>query len=225
MFGWTKENAQTTARMVDATGAYDGAAVGAMTGLVAGTKVATAIGWRPVEAVAEGDQVLTFDGGMQTVVRIQRKPLWNGTGPCPARFWPLEVPAEALGNRETMYLLPEQGVVVESDAAEEFLGDPFALMPAAALDGVRGIARVALMDQVEVITLFFEEDQVVFANSGALFFCPSAHDIVVDLFKAPTVSNYSKLPMDQACALAQYIEAEYEEFMEPAAQAPMYAVA
>lgn len=224
MFGWTKEKAQN-ARMVDATGAYDGAAVGALTGLVAGTKVATAIGWRPVEAIVEGDQVLTFDGGMQTVVRIQRKVLWNGTGACPARFWPLEVPAEALGNRETMWLLPEQGVVVESDAAEEFLGDPFALMPAAALDGVRGIARVPMMDQVEVITLYFDEDQVVFANSGALFFCPSAHDIVVDLFKAPTASPYKKLPMEQAVALAQYIEAEYDDYMEPAAQAPMYAVA
>ena len=38
------------------------------TGLVAGTRIATAMGWRAVEAIAVGDLVLTFDNGLQPVV-------------------------------------------------------------------------------------------------------------------------------------------------------------
>jgi hypothetical protein len=49
------------------------------TGLVAGTKVATTAGWAKVETIAEGQQVLTFDGGLQTVVAITRHVLMADT--------------------------------------------------------------------------------------------------------------------------------------------------
>jgi len=47
------------------------------TGMVAGTKVATRAGWASVENVREGQEVLTFDGGLQTVIAITRHVLFS----------------------------------------------------------------------------------------------------------------------------------------------------
>ena len=117
--------------------------------------------------------------------------------------WPLHVPAGALGNREDMYLMPGQAVLVESDTAEEVLGDPFAMIPAAALDGFRGISRVAPQERVEVVTLSFAQDEVVFANIGALFFCPAATDML-----SATTPDYHVLSASQAALLVGCLEAE-----------------
>lgn len=209
MFRWKSSVlGGTRKRMTEITGAYDGGAVGVQSGIVAETKVATSSGWRGVDAIAVGDKVLTFDGGLQVVTGITRRKLWNGEMDCPQRFWPLEVPAHALGNIEVTYLLPNQGVMVESDAAEEMLGDPFALIPAKALVGLRDIAPVFPHREMEIISLHFEEDQIVFANSGALFFCPTEADLLRDAFEAPKKTAYDVLPMQEALALASYIEAE-----------------
>lgn len=208
MFGFKAAALGGAKRMMETTGAYDGGAVGMMTGMTEDTKVATNIGWRSVGAIAVGDQVLTFDGGLQVVKSVVRTPLWTGESQLPLRFWPLEVPAGALGNSEVMYLLPRQGVMVESDAAEACFGDPFALIPAAALEGLRGIARVPVRDLGDVITLQFENDAVVFAKSGALFFCNAAGDFVADLFDAPRSSAYDMLSLADAKALTNMIANE-----------------
>lgn len=171
------------------------------TGLVAGTQVATQFGWRDVSAVAVGDQVLTFDGGMQTVSSVSRQILVTGGDFAPADAWPLFVPAGALGNRDDMTLLPQQSVMIEADAAEEVFGDPFAMVPALALEGYRGIVRVPPADQIELITIAFSQDEVVFANTGALMFCPKSTDI----FDAG-LSVYSTLSLDSARALVAVME-------------------
>ena len=178
MFGWKSESRKKSHRMVDVTGAYDGGAVGVMTGITVGTKVATATGWCDAGDVQAGDMVLTFDGGLQRVVKVTRNQLWTGMGRCPKAFWPLLVPAGAIENSEPMMVLPRQGVMLESDLAEAALGDPFALVPAAALEGVRGVERICPDDPIEVIGLSFESDQVIFAEHGALLFCSSSGDLV-----------------------------------------------
>lgn len=167
-----------THRMSETSGMWDAGALqgvpgGLASGLVSGTRVATRLGWRPVENITVGDQVLTFDDGMQEVTRISRGYLWMAHSPVPQTLWPLRVPAGALGNQHEMLLLPEQSVVVESDTAEKLFGDPFTLIPAAALEGYEGITRVAPTGPIEVITLHFDKDQVVFGNIGALFHCPA----------------------------------------------------
>jgi hypothetical protein len=178
MFGWKSATRQKTNRMMETTGAYDGGATGVMTGVVAGTRVATTMGWRDVAALTKGDLVLTFDGGLQEVTAIARRPMWTGRSAVPRAFWPLMIPAGALENAKPMMVLPRQGVMLESDVAETVLGDPFALIPAAALEGVGGIERVCPNDPIEVVTLQFATDQVVFAEQGALLFCPAAADLV-----------------------------------------------
>lgn len=174
------------------------------TGIVAGTKVATPIGWRPVEAIAVGDSVLTFDGGMRPVLSVSRNVVWTShdTDVCD---WPLQVPAAALGNREPMQLLPGQAVMIESDAAEDLFGDPFALIPAAALDGFRGITPVAPPARIEVVTLVFAQDEIVFANVGALFHCPAATDLVAAAYAN---SPYTVLSMDDADLLVDCLDCE-----------------
>jgi hypothetical protein len=162
------------------------------TGLVSGTKVATNAGWARVETIREGQQVLTFDGGLQTVVGITRHALMADT--MNIASWPLTVPAGALGNREDMMILPHQSVMIESDAAEVMTGDPFALIPGATLVGFRGITQIRPAEWVEVIQLHFAQDEIVFANIGALFLCRAQADLMSDM----GASSYEVLDIDVA---------------------------
>lgn len=199
MYEWSRRSFGT-----DAAGKVemmaDGRLESGSAGILAGTRVATGQGWRPAEAIAEGDEVLTFDGGLQVVRSVRRAVLWAG-GCGDVAVWPLLVPAGALGNREEMRLLPGQAVMIESDAAEEILGDPFALMPAAALEGVRGICRTRPAERIEVVTLIFDRDEIVFGNSGALFFCPLAADLLASAFSQGE-EGYEVLTFEAALALA-----------------------
>ena len=143
-------------------------------GILVGTRIATHDGWSPVETVAPGDLVLTFDEGLIPVreVIIGRR----GTeGSAPTRTGaPLIVPARALDNRQAMTLLPGQMVLLESDLAEAMFGDPFVLIAAGALVGYRGIAPLADPGWLATVTLAFDRPQVVHAEGLALLYCPEA---------------------------------------------------
>lgn len=201
MFGW-----KSTPHQREAFESSNATAVNA--GLISGTKVATGMGWRPVEAIAEGDKVLTFDAGLQVITKVTRIRLWSGQDTCPRQFWPLEVPVGALGNREAMKVLPGQNIMVESDAAEDIYGDPFTLIPAEAVEGLYGVQRIPPQDDVEVIILHFAADQVVFAENGALFFCPAFADMVNAAFAEEARPFYSVLSMDEARFLVVQLEDE-----------------
>lgn len=177
-------------------------------GLLSGTCVATEMGWRPVEALTKGDQVLTFDAGLQRVTKVDRERLLRPDGSCPETCWPLKIPAGALGNRQSMKLLPDQTVMIESDVGENLYGDPFSLIPAVATEGVRGVIRVPPEDGLEIVTLHFEQDQVVFAQSGALLFCPAFEDLIEAAFAETNRSFYSILSMDEARFLAVHLDDE-----------------
>ncbi len=221
MFGWMSALPGGAKRMTGGGGAYDGGAPGARRGLVTGTRLATAMGWRPVEALAVGDKVLTFDAGLQPVTGITRLSLWSGPAPCPKRFWPVSVPAGALGNREALHIPPYQPIMLESDAAEEVFGDPFVLVPAVALDGCRGITRTPPNGPVEVVILTFAEDQVIFSDSGALFFAPSSQDLLARAAGEDGDSVYSVLSVDMARALLHQFQADFSSAcIAPAPEPP-----
>lgn len=180
-------------------------------GLVSGTRIATAMGWRRVEQVVAGDLVLTFDAGLQRVTRVTRHMVWEGAGPCPERLWPIEVPTGVLGNREVMHLLPQQTIMVESDTAEDLYGDPFSLIPAEAMDEISASRRMQPQEGFEVVRLHFACEQVVFARDGLLFLCPSSRGTVADVWEAPQDPLYTILPLDEARFLATRIEAEVSD--------------
>lgn len=144
---------------------------GAGHGIVAGTLVATSMGWRPVEALMVGDEVMTFDGGLQRVTGLGRGRLWWGDSECPRGMWPIRVPAGLLGNRRDLVLMPDETVVVESDTAEDIYDDPFALVPALALTEMPGVERIRPEENAEVVSISFAEDQVIFVEGSALILC------------------------------------------------------
>jgi len=156
----------TTADMVDVETAMFPSAL-ARTGFIQGTKVEAADGWRPVESLTRGDAVYTFDGGLREIRSIQREEIR------PVRV--LNVPGGALDNCAEMAVLPGQHMLLEDARAEQIFGSPLALIPAASLAGWRGVEWVNWKARkVEVITLVFDEEELVWGNSGALFHCPDA---------------------------------------------------
>ena len=147
-------------------------------GILAGTRIASNLGWRSVEAIAPGDKVLTFDSGMQPVVEVRREVLWIGGTSVPEQHWPVQVPTGALNNKVDLTVMPDQGVLVESDVADEALQDPFVVIQARQLVGLRKIARSAPSAQAEVITLVFADEQIVYAEGGALLHSPKPGDLL-----------------------------------------------
>lgn len=155
-------------------------------GMSAGTLVATTLGWRAVEALTVGDEVLTFDNGTQRIMAVTRMQV-AACDSAPEFAAPVIVPAMALGNEEELVLLPEQTVMVESDVAEALYGDPFALIRARDLVGYRGIAQDSAKAPREVITLHLASDEILYVNGGAMVF--TSADVpgtpTLDFLKAP----------------------------------------
>ena len=163
----------------DRENAPEGMLITGRAGLVAGTQVATESGWRPVETLCTGDRLLSFDNGMQPLADLQRDRLGAVAAGRPvAALQAVEVPVAALGNDAPFWLMPDQGVLLESDKALEILGDPFAVVPARALVGVNGIRLAAPGGGVSVTTLAFARDEAIYIAGGPLLFCPRPRRVV-----------------------------------------------
>ncbi|MFU1477472.1 Hint domain-containing protein [Roseovarius sp. C7] len=165
------------------------------TGLLADTQVATPMGWRAVEGLIAGDMVLTFDNGFREVTAVEEAPIWVGEGLAPEDHWLIEMPANTLGNRTTLRLPPQQGVMVESDAAELLYGDPFCVIPALALENLQGVNRLPVRAKTRCVTLRFAEEEVVFSREGGLLHCPSSRDLLELAGDRP---QYEMLPLTLA---------------------------
>ena len=164
-----------------------------------GTRLVTALGIRPAEAVVPGDLVMTFDHGLQPVLSIRHRRLPLAPGALPMPRWPLELPAHGFGNARVQHLMPEQGLVIESDLAEAVSGDPFVLIPAAALEGHRGVRKVPPTAEMEVIHLFFVRTEVVVSEGNGLYICPP--EARRDLLAEEEGRHYAMLPLGEARAL------------------------
>jgi hypothetical protein len=181
-------------------------------GLIEGTFIACENGWRPVGAITVGDLVMTFDNGLQPVTELRRSLLWTTDSEKRQSLQHLEVPRKALGNLTPMRLLPEQRVLLESDAAEALHGDPFVLVPAAALEGYRGITRVVPYQPTEIFSLGFDREEVIYANGASLVHCACLADATVttpeELMYAGSDSVYPKLSQSDVCHLVACLHRE-----------------
>ena len=207
MFNWKTKASGMPKRSIEMTGAYDGGLNLQTHGLMAGTKVASNLGWRAIEALTVGDSVLTFDNGMQEITEVRRQTFWMDAPDTPAASWPVYVPVGALDNREEMILMADQGVVVESDGAADAFGDPFAIVPAHSLAGVRGIMRAAPAQQVELIAIYFADAQVIYAEGGALIHCPT-NTVALDAFLNADTDAYAVLSPRDAAFVAECLVIE-----------------
>lgn len=149
-------------------------------GILPDTKVASGNGWRPVQGLAPGDFVLTFDNGMQPVVDMRHHLVEADPAPRDIAAWPLWVAPGAVGNTAPLILLPGQVILVESDLAEGLFGDPFAAIEARALDGMEGVTRLRPREAFVAVTLHFETDQVVFGAGGVMVVCAGRGDLLAD---------------------------------------------
>ncbi|CUJ99819.1 Hint domain-containing protein [Shimia thalassica] len=195
MFGWTHPQGFSGEYSGAEPRLHDPVLLGAGAGLVEGTLVATKNGWIPVEDVRIGTRLLTFDGGLQKVKSIVRNEIWSGTGPCPETLWPLLVEAGTIGNGEDLVLMPHQGVLIESDEISDQWGDPFAVIPATSLEILEGVERGEPEGTVEVFLPVFAEDQMVYADHGALLFCQAQWGVSAGIVpRQGASSNYNMLP-------------------------------
>lgn len=171
-------------------------------GLTAGTLVATAEGWRLVETIRVGDDVVTFDDGIQTVTGVTRR--MHSLQPCAIRSVAplLSLPAGAVGNRRPLLVPEGQALVLESDLAESVLGDPFALIDASHLMRMRGARRVLPDDPVMLVTLSFDNDQMIYLEGNAVALCPAdrmaAPETIEEAIWGSSEPRYKVLPKETA---------------------------
>jgi hypothetical protein len=136
------------------------------TGLIAGTRVESATGWRDVADLRCGDLLQTVDGGLRPVRALSRH--WiDPTG----KAGLVLLPGGTFGNCADVMLLPAQPLLIaleEEDALPDAL---FALIPAAGLVGPGGAVRFAPQSPVEVIRPVFDEAEAIWAATGLQLAC------------------------------------------------------
>lgn len=213
MFGMEFTLQQPNRRAVEMTCAYDGGLATLSHGLMAGTRVASNLGWRAIDALAVGDKVLTFDHGMQEITEIRRAHMWLDAPESAETLWPVVIPVDALGNREELTLIPDQGVMIESDAAQDMHGDPFAVVTAISLVGLRGIRQRRPMHRVELIAIYFAHDEVIYAEGGALIHCPCDMS-TLDKFLEAGTQTYTVLSGEAAEEMADMMYLEDQMMMQ-----------
>ena len=135
-------------------------------GLVSGTWVETASGWAPVDTVQAGAVLHVHGGGLRPVLDLQPRPLAAGA-------MLVHVPGGALDNCADLWLAEGQLVLIDT------MGDPDlpdaleVLVPATALVGRRDITLRTASDGLSLWRMQFEDEEVVWAQSGVALHAPS----------------------------------------------------
>jgi len=162
-------------------------------GILAGTLVETADGWRGAETLRMGDLVQSFDGGLAKVLAVDRRTL----RPEMAQSL-IAMPGGTLDTCCDLQLLPGQHLLVDTLGCPALPDDAFALIPALALEGRMGCTRRYGLRDVEVITPMFATEEVLWANSGLLIHCPG---IAYGAGRRPDSDFFPRLDVPTARAL------------------------
>ena len=193
-----------------------------VSGLLSGTLVATENGWQRVENLQVGQNALTFDGGQQKILRIDTFTPWADTTNGEAARRLIAVPEGCIGNSEDLVFLPGQGLLLECENAQDAMGDPFAVVPAAALEGVCGIAQTQARPEMVLHALRFARDEVVYIDSGLLAFCrtdrAAGKDAGASRYDIRSVKDARALLTDLDLAELALREADEEFFGEMASE-------
>lgn len=135
----------------------------ASTGLTGGTLVETTQGWCPVADLRIGARVHTLDGGAAQVLGLDRRPVTDLPG--------IRIPGGMADSCSDLILPLDQYLLTDT------LGDPnlpdadMVLIPATAWISQPCVTPVRITG--EIVTPMFADEEIVWANSGALLHCPS----------------------------------------------------
>ena len=162
-------------------------------GVVAGTLVETATGWRSIETLRMGDLVQSLDGGLVKVLGLDRRSLRPEMGQAI-----VTIPGGTLDACSDLQVLPGQHLLLDTLQDANLPDDAFALIPALALDGWQGCTRRYAMREIEVITPMFETEEILWANSGVLLHCPG---IAEGAGQRPASGFFPRLDIPAARAL------------------------
>jgi hypothetical protein len=178
-------------------------------GIVAGTRIATADGWRRAETLCAGDIVMTFDNGAQPLRSVSRR-LCPGPGAGDAVAQPLIVLAPGVaGNGGTLLMLPGQPILFESDVAESLYGDPFALVPARSMSDLPEVSSMLSETPVVAVSLWFDADEIVYADGQAMLYCEASgasEPATLDEAVFGPQARYAVLPLADARRLVEATE-------------------
>ncbi|WP_368188101.1 Hint domain-containing protein [Aestuariibius sp. HNIBRBA575] len=133
-------------------------------GLMSGAMVETDCGWKAIEQVQVGDVLCTFDGGLRAVRDIIRDDV-------PAAQH-VHIPGGVLGSDADLTVLPDQYILLTGSLAETRFKLPAVLMEARKLVGEFGIELSRSDATAHATTLVFDEEEVIWANTGLLLHCP-----------------------------------------------------
>ncbi len=128
--------------------------------LLADTMLETPQGWRSAATFVAGDRVATLDGGFATITRL--------THTLNAQAMIL-VPHGALDNCTDMLLPADQCVALRSNLHEA----PYVLARIGAMTGYRGIRPILDASSRDTVTLGFDEEEIVYAQTGTLIHAPA----------------------------------------------------
>lgn len=144
------------------------------TGLTADTLVETTSGWAKAGDLRLGQRVHTLDGGAAIILGLDRRPVRD----LPA----ILVPGGLADTCCDLILPPDQYLLTD------LLGDPVLADVDMALVSARAWASQPTVRQThitgELVTPMFADEEIIWANSGALLHCP------------PITTGPGRLPLD-----------------------------
>ena len=173
-------------------------------GMVAGTMVATADGWRAAGSLTPGMQVETWDGGLCEVASVIRQHLLPEPD---VRI--IRVPGGSFWCCSDLWLATDQTLLLVSPLVEQLLGVGGALIRAGDLAGYGGVCAFAITMPVTMISLAFARPEFAYVNTGFILECrPDA---------APPADSYlPRLTGPQARGLLAVIARECRAFGQAA---------
>lgn len=156
-----------------------------VSGLFAGTLIATPDRWAPVEELEPGDMVWTSGQGAQEITRVEHGQLNVAKTLAAARQWPLMVPAGALGDNASLLLAPSMRLVVDDPAVSYLFETDRASLKAEALVGFQGVARAREATDLSHVRLGFSVPVTLVLEGGGFLDMPNDNGV------------YRHMPLDE----------------------------
>lgn len=171
-------------------------------GLAAQTLVATPNGWRTLETICVGDDVVTFDDGVQTVTGVRRRLHPSRPAAITGGRAPLCLPSALIGNSRPLVVAQDQTLLFESDLADTVFGDPFAVVTARQLSRLCDTRGALPEGDVTLVCLSFASEQMIFVEGNALAHCPAEDSLTSAALQTAQQANkparYTPLPKAKA---------------------------